>query len=152
MWKLGLRPRKSFSGNIRFEFLVLYLCSAYLIGHREQTKHIATKILIHILTHYIPSLKLISSDPNIHESNTFYLIFFGILPRISIVLVAWKVKTYRISTPIASRIEFNELYSGKVRQRKLSKNCKFRFWSILDLTNIWQHCVLSQKRRFLSNF
>jgi hypothetical protein len=28
MWKLGLWPRNSFSGNICFEFLVLVLCSA----------------------------------------------------------------------------------------------------------------------------
>ncbi len=28
MWKLGLRTRNFFSGNICFEFLVLYLCSA----------------------------------------------------------------------------------------------------------------------------
>ncbi len=28
MWKLGLWPRNSFSGNICFEFSVLFLCSA----------------------------------------------------------------------------------------------------------------------------
>ncbi len=32
MWKLGLRPLNSFSGNILFEFSVLCLCSAGLMG------------------------------------------------------------------------------------------------------------------------
>jgi hypothetical protein len=29
MWKLGLRPRNSFPGNICFEYSVLSLCSAW---------------------------------------------------------------------------------------------------------------------------
>jgi hypothetical protein len=33
MWKLGLKPCNSFSGNICFEFLVLSLCSASLLSH-----------------------------------------------------------------------------------------------------------------------
>jgi hypothetical protein len=79
--EMGLRPRNSFAGNICFEFSVLCLCSAYLIGQREQTKHIATKTLIHILTHYIPSSKLISSDTNTNETNTCYLNFqLSLLP------------------------------------------------------------------------
>jgi hypothetical protein len=34
MWKLGLRPSNSFSGNICFEFSVLCLCSVYLLLSR----------------------------------------------------------------------------------------------------------------------
>ncbi len=33
MWKLGLRPRNSFTGNISFEFSVLYLCSVVSPPH-----------------------------------------------------------------------------------------------------------------------
>jgi hypothetical protein len=67
--KQRLRPRNPFSGNICFEFSVLYLCSAYLIGQREQTKHIATKTY-HPKPYRDSSSKLISSDPNINETNT----------------------------------------------------------------------------------
>jgi hypothetical protein len=37
MWKLGLMPRNSFSGNICFEFSVLSLCNAQDIGFRFKT-------------------------------------------------------------------------------------------------------------------
>jgi hypothetical protein len=39
MWKLGLRPHNSFSGNICFEFSVLRLCSAGQIGLSTWTNH-----------------------------------------------------------------------------------------------------------------
>ncbi len=35
MWKLGLRPSNSFSGNICFEFSELCLCSVYLFLSRR---------------------------------------------------------------------------------------------------------------------
>ncbi len=35
MWKLGLRPRYSFSGNICFKFSAICLCSALLIMQNE---------------------------------------------------------------------------------------------------------------------
>ena len=39
MWKLGLRPRSSFSGNICFEFAVLCLCSAEWIFLKRKAKN-----------------------------------------------------------------------------------------------------------------
>ncbi len=67
--------RNSFSGNICFEFSVLYLCSAYLIGQREQT--IATKTLKHIVTRLqnlsAPTPILMKPTllrPDINETNT----------------------------------------------------------------------------------
>ncbi len=36
MWKLGLRPRYSFSGNICFKFSPFCLCSAWVLIHKNQ--------------------------------------------------------------------------------------------------------------------
>ncbi len=43
MWKLGLRPRYSFSGNICFQFSAFFLCSA--VTHRVRTVNVADNIL-----------------------------------------------------------------------------------------------------------
>ncbi len=39
MWKLGLRPRCSFSGNICFEFLAFFLCSAQVSTGRGHYRY-----------------------------------------------------------------------------------------------------------------
>jgi hypothetical protein len=99
----------SFSRKICVEFWVLYLCSAYLIGQRKQTKHVATKTY-HPKTFCLIAyhLQKLSAQTPILIKPALFTRIFSILPCISIVLVVWKLKTYRISTPIASRIEFNE--------------------------------------------
>jgi hypothetical protein len=51
--------RKTYSGNICLEFSVLYLYSAYLIGQREQTKHIQQKPIT--LKHIVTRLQNISA-------------------------------------------------------------------------------------------
>jgi hypothetical protein len=42
MWKLGLWPHNSFSGNICFELLVLFLCNVVLVN-KVFSKHILIK-------------------------------------------------------------------------------------------------------------
>jgi hypothetical protein len=52
MWKLELRPRYSFSGNICFQFSAFFLCSA---GKQlmKETPHVRTCRKIHLLARFI---------------------------------------------------------------------------------------------------
>jgi hypothetical protein len=72
-----------------FEFSVLYLYSAYLIGQREQTKHIATKTY-HPKTYHVTCLQNLSAQTPILMKTTpavrtlqrqsrLYISFLGIV-------------------------------------------------------------------------
>jgi hypothetical protein len=45
MWKLGLRPRYSFSGNICFKFSAFFLCSAILSRQCQHTSVLFNKLI-----------------------------------------------------------------------------------------------------------
>jgi hypothetical protein len=63
MWKLGLRPRYSFSGNICFEISVFYLCSVHslagVVGGWPQSYDSTETLLLYIqYSLYVSSIYL----------------------------------------------------------------------------------------------
>ncbi len=89
MWKLRLRPRSSFSGNICFEFAVLCLCSAEWIflknGQLLHSMEVGTTIFCLVCSHYY------FADLNLHR------VFANLSPDLQLQL-------YKNFLPLPSRI------------------------------------------------
>ncbi len=136
MWKLGLWPRNSFSGNICFEFSVLVLCSAVQIFHitkisipgnslqRENLRYEMARIIV---------------QRKLCKSRRWPLYFF-LLRKTELNFQHWKelwFRTYKQYMQLANHLLFVLLYGYGLRPMLSVKHT--RKYRATDLIMIYEH-------------